>query len=111
MEIDVTKDQNYVVMALNGRMDATTTAEFDAAAQKNLDEGQTRILIDLKDLVYMSSAGLRSLLNLAKKTKALQGKIAFCNLQPMVAEVFRISGFDRILSVEADRTQALKILA
>jgi anti-anti-sigma factor len=53
---------------------------------------------------------LRSLLNLAKTAKAAQGKLCFCCLQPMVAEVFRISGFDRMLSVHDDREAGLTAL-
>ncbi|MBE6442722.1 MAG: STAS domain-containing protein [Desulfovibrio desulfuricans] len=110
MDITATQDNGCTVLALSGRMDATTTVEFDNAAQAALKEGHTHILVDLKDLVYMSSAGLRSLLNLAKTAKAAQGKLCFCCLQPMVAEVFRISGFDRMLSVHDDREAGLTAL-
>lgn len=110
MDITATQDNECTILALSGRMDATTTVEFDSAAQAALKEGHTQILVDLKDLVYMSSAGLRSLLSLAKTTKAAQGKLCFCSLQPMVAEVFRISGFDRMLSVHDDRETGLAAL-
>ncbi len=110
MEITATQDNECTILALSGRMDATTTVEFDNAAQAVLKEGHTHILVDMKDLVYMSSAGLRSLLSLAKMAKAGQGRLCFCRLQPMVAEVFRISGFDRMLSVHADREAGLAAL-
>ena len=107
MEITATQEQDCAVLTLSGRMDATTTMDFDNAAQTMLKEGHTRILVDLKDLVYMSSAGLRSLLSLAKAVKSAQGCLCFCCLQPMVAEVFRISGFDRMLSVYAEREEGI----
>ena len=110
MEITATQDNECTILALSGRMDATTTVEFDNAAQAVLKEGHTHILLDMKDLVYISSAGLRSLLNLAKMAKAEQGRLCFCGLQPMVAEVFRISGFDRMLSVHADLEAGLAAL-
>ena len=102
MEITAITDNECVILALSGRM--------DAAAQAAMDEGHARILVDMKDLVYMSSAGLRSLLSLAKTAKARQGRLCFCSLQPMVAEVFHISGFDRMLSVHADREAGLAAL-
>ncbi|MCR4666696.1 MAG: STAS domain-containing protein [Desulfovibrio sp.] len=110
MEITSTQDNDCTILALSGRMDATTTVEFDNVAQAALKEGHTHILVDMKDLVYMSSAGLRSLLSLAKTAKAAQGKLCFCSLQPMVAEVFHISGFDRMLSVHNDRESGLNEL-
>ncbi|MBQ9536438.1 MAG: STAS domain-containing protein [Desulfovibrionaceae bacterium] len=110
MEITITKDADYVILTPKGRMDATTVVSFDSTAQSVLTEGFKDILVDFQDLVYMSSAGLRSLLGLAKKTKAVQGHLCFCSLQPMVAEVFRISGFDRMLQVCADREAGLAAL-
>lgn len=110
MEITATQDKDCIILALAGRMDATTTIEFDNAAQAAMNEGHTHILVDLQNVVYMSSAGLRSLLSLAKAAKAAQGRLCFCCLQPMVAEVFRISGFDRMLSVHADREAGLAAL-
>ena len=112
MEIVTTQEQNCVILALSGRMDATTAVDFDNAAQAVLKEGHTRLVVDLQDLVYMSSAGLRSLLSLAKAVKNAGGQLCFCCLQPMVAEVFRISGFDRMLSVYTERAEGIaKLLA
>lgn len=110
MEITAITDNECVILVLSGRMDAVTTVEFDAATQAALNEGHTHILVDMKDLIYISSAGLRSLLSLAKTAKAQQGRLCFCSLQPMVAEVFHISGFDRMLSVHADREAGLAAL-
>ncbi|MBO4300187.1 MAG: STAS domain-containing protein [Desulfovibrio sp.] len=110
MDITATQDNECAILALSGRMDATTAIEFDNAAQAAMNDGLTRILVDMKDLVYMSSAGLRSLLSLAKTMKIKQGRLCFCCLQPMVAEVFRISGFDRMLSVHTDREAGLAAL-
>lgn len=107
MDIATTREDSFFTLALSGRMDATTTTEFDLLVQKAQTEGQKNILVDMHDLVYISSAGLRSLLGLAKSLKAAQGKLIFCSLQPMVAEVFHISGFDRILMVLEDKTAAL----
>ncbi|MCR5814011.1 MAG: STAS domain-containing protein [Desulfovibrio sp.] len=110
MEITLTQEQDCVVLALSGRMDATTTGDFDEKAQAALQEGHRRILVDLAELEYMSSAGLRSLLSLAKAMKNGGGHLCFCSLQPMVAEVFRISGFDRMLAVYAERAEGLAAL-
>ena len=57
------------------------------------------------------TAGLRGILGLVKALKACAGKLAFCSLQPMTAEVFRISGFNAMLTVRDSRQEALAALA
>lgn len=111
MEVLVSGQGDVAVMELVGRMDATTTAQFEDAARTLQAEGHGKILIDMDRLEYISSAGLRGILGLVKSQKAAAGGLAFCSLQPMVTEVFRISGFSAMLSVHATREEALAALA
>ena len=110
MEIRTTEQDGTAILALCGRMDATTTPEFEAAAKAVLAAGTARIIVDMTDLEYISSAGLRGILGLVKAVKGASGKLAFCGLQQMVAEVFRISGFNAMLVVRATREDALAAL-
>ena len=110
MNITTISEGTCLVLSLSGRMDATTTEAFDTAA-KTASEEHSSLLVDLQELEYISSAGLRSLLTLAKAIKAKSGKLGFCNLQPMVTEVFHISGFDRMLSVYKDKAAAVAALS
>jgi anti-anti-sigma factor len=64
-----------------------------------VDAGEKRLVIDLRDLEYISSAGLRSLLVLAKRLKAEQGNMVFTNLQGHVMDVFTISGFYSLFTI------------
>ena len=73
--------------------------------------GKAQLLIDCSGVLYVSSAGLRVLLTGAKKTKAAGGSLSCCALQPMVRQVFELSGFGSFLPVYADRTAALEALA
>lgn len=111
MEIKVTEQDGIVIVELAGRMDATTTPEFESATRALLAEGKKCLLIDMARLEYISSAGLRGILVLVKALKACSGKLAFCSLQPMAAEVFRISGFNAMLTVRDSREDALSALA
>ena len=108
MEVIVTEQDGIAIVELAGRMDATTTPEFDNATRALLETGKQRLLIDMSRLEYISSAGLRGILGLLK---ACAGKLAFCSLQPMTAEVFRISGFNAMLTVRDSRQEALAALA
>ena len=110
MEIKATEQDGINVLALSGRMDATTTPDFESAARTLLGQGKNVVIIDMADLEYISSAGLRGILGLVKSIKAACGKLAFCSLQPMAAEVFRISGFNAMLTVCDTREDALSAL-
>lgn len=111
MEVIVTEQDCIAIVELAGRMDATTTPEFENATRALLEAGKQRLLIDMSRLEYISSAGLRGILGLVKALKACAGKLAFCSLQPMTAEVFRISGFNAMLTVRDSRQEALAALA
>ena len=110
MEIRATEQDGIDILALAGRMDATTTPEFESAARALLAQGKNRVIVDMADLEYISSAGLRGILGLVKSIKAASGRLAFCSLQPMAAEVFRISGFNAMLTVCGCREVALRAL-
>lgn len=107
MQVHVSTHDAVVILELEGRMDATSTGEFDLAARAQLSQGARGIVVDMSRLEYISSAGLRSVLGLAKAMKGAAGGLAFCALQPMVAEVFRISGFAGILTICENREAAL----
>lgn len=110
MEIRETATDGISVLALSGRMDAVTAPEFEDAAKALLDKGATRIVVDMAGLEYVSSAGLRGILGLVKAVRAKAGGLAFCSLQPMAAEVFRISGFTAMLTIRDSREEALAAL-
>lgn len=110
MEIRATEQDGIDILALAGRMDATTTPEFESAARALLAQGKNQVIVDMADLEYISSAGLRGILGLVKSIKAASGRLAFCSLQPMAAEVFRISGFNAMLAVCGSREEALRTL-
>ena len=110
MEIRVTEQDGINILSLSGRMDPTTTPEFESAGRALLAEGKTQLVVDMADLEYISSAGLRGILGLVKAIKTASGKLAFCSLQPMAAEVFRISGFNAMLTVRDSREDAIRAL-
>jgi anti-anti-sigma factor len=99
MEFHTSKESGWTVVSIGGRMDAVTTPEIDKKLYDLLESGEKRLVVDLKDLGYISSAGLRSLLATAKKLKAVQGEMAFANLRGPVKDVFEISGFYSIFKV------------
>ena len=66
---------------------------------KNVQKGSRSLIIDFKDLDYISSAGLRVILKATKALKREDGKIMLCDMQDYVKEVFEIAGFDSFLPI------------
>lgn len=102
MQITNTEVSGAVVLSISGSVDATTVAEFDDEWKKTFDEGTKKLVVDLSGIEYMSSAGLRGILMLAKTAKAKGVAVAFCGMNGMVADIFKLSGFLSILAVYPD---------
>jgi len=105
MIIEGKKDNGRIIVSVTGRMDAVSAPEFDRCCEDWLAEGLALFVLDFSGLEYISSAGLRSLLVLAKKLTARKGKVVIAALKDVVKEVFTISGFGAIFSI-ADSVEA-----
>ena len=110
MELSVEKQNQTAIVAASGRLDAAGAPELETRCKALILEGSNRLLLDLAKVEYVSSAGLRSLLVLAKAVKSAGGALALCSLVPAVRDVMTISGFDNILPLAADRAAALDLL-
>lgn len=98
MNISTDKQGNALTIALDGRLDTTTSPELEACLEENLS-GVTELTFDLKDLEYISSAGLRALL-LAQKKMNKAGQMVVINVNEIVMEVFGVTGFVDILDIK-----------
>jgi anti-anti-sigma factor len=107
MEISVRKEKNISVVSVTGRMDAVTAPEFEKNLSELMSKGEKKFLVNLAGLEYISSAGLRSILVIAKQSKAGQGEVIFSGLRGPVEEVFKISGFHSIFKIFDSEEAAL----
>ncbi len=96
MNLSVTRLSGVPVLAVAGRLDSTNAAAFDQEAEKLAAEEPDWVILDLTALDFISSAGLRSLLILAKSLRKHHGELHFAGMQPQVQEVFAISGFENL---------------
>ncbi len=96
----ITKNQegSKLTVALEGRLDTGTSPQLEAEL-KNSVNGITELVLDLEKLDYMSSAGLRVLLA-AQKVMNRQGKMTVIHVNETIAEIFEITGFNEILTIE-----------
>ncbi len=108
MGISVKTIDDVKVLAFEGRLDTQTSTDAQMQLTQLIEGGETKILLNLERLDYISSAGLRVLLAAAKQLKTTNGELRLCNLNEVVQEVFAISGFDMILPISESESEALE---
>ncbi len=90
---------NELVFSLKGRLDTTTSPELDKAVKgENITE--SLVILDFKDLEYISSAGLRVLLAIKKSLESQNKSLEIHNINEVVKEVFSVTGFSNILTIK-----------
>jgi anti-anti-sigma factor len=99
MDIILAREENTIIVKPVGRLDSATSPEFEKKMGDYLREPGCNLLLDFDDLDYISSAGLRVVLNLAKVFRVVDWQFAACNMQDHVREVFEISGFDSFITI------------
>jgi anti-sigma B factor antagonist len=110
MDISEDRKADVVILALSGKLDATTAKNFEEKILGVIDSGAQRLIIDLSQLEYVSSSGLRVFLLVAKRLQGRQGRIVLCALKDHVRQVFDLAGFSSILSIYGSRDEAFKNL-
>lgn len=98
MTIDKKANETELLMAISGRMDTSTAPQFEAELKSSLD-GVKKLVLDFENLEYVSSAGLRVILT-AQKIMNKQGEMVIQNVSEVISEVFEITGFVDILTIE-----------
>jgi anti-sigma B factor antagonist len=98
MTIEIKKDAEKTLIELAGRLDTTTAPALDKTISEDV-EGTKSLVLDLKSLEYISSAGLRVLLGAQKKMQKI-GSMKVINVCEEVMEVLEMTGFADILTIE-----------
>lgn len=98
MEITINHGENLVI-SLNGRLDTTTSVLLDKQFN-DINISENLVILDFKELEYISSAGLRVLLAIKKKLDSASKSLEIHNINPVVKEVFSVTGFKNVLTVK-----------
>ena len=91
-------ENTRAVLTLEGRLDTVTAPEMESVVVEILP-GLTELILDFEKLEYISSAGLRVLLS-AQKAMNRQGKMKLCHVNETIMEIFEVTGFSDILTIE-----------
>ena len=100
MEIKKLEQDGAVVLSFSGMLDSSTSSQFQSQIDQILADGVKSVRLDLSELEYISSQGLRLILSLQKGLVAAGGTLVVTKLKPVVKEVFDITGFSEIFTVE-----------
>ena len=98
MTIEIKRNTDKTVIALVGRLDTTTAPALDKTVNDDIKDA-TNLVLDIKGLEYISSAGLRVILSAQKKFQKI-GSMKVINVSEEVMEVFEMTGFADILTIE-----------
>lgn len=107
MDFGIKNDGQIVIAEINGRIDGTTVDEFEGAVTSAIPDENRDVICDFSGVTYVSSAGLRAILIIAKRFSKQSTMFSICGLSEPVAEVFRISGFNKIIRIYKSREDAL----
>jgi anti-anti-sigma factor len=108
MEITEEKKGDVKVVVLRGRLDASTSPVLEKRIQTLLDQGESRLVFDFSELIYISSLGLRVLIMAAKSLQKKNGKLGFAALNETIYGVFKIAGFTSVFSIYPTLEEAIQ---
>ncbi|MCR5013728.1 MAG: STAS domain-containing protein [Bacteroidales bacterium] len=99
MEVKINKQGTRTYVVLDGRIDTSNAEAFQQDIAPLMEEDNPDIDIDCSDMTYTSSQGLRVFLMLQKAVNERGGKLVLRNMNPLVKEVFDITGFSNIIAI------------
>ncbi len=111
MAIATERSGDVLVLLPQGRLDSNNAGAVETEILDHVAAGSNRIVVDFGGLEYISSAGLRVVLVVAKRLKQAGGALVLCRLAPHIREVFEISGFLSILTATETREEAIAAAA
>jgi len=108
MQIATQEQGQVAIVAVNGRVDSATAPDLENALKKLVETEKTQIVLDLMDVEYMSSAGLRAMVSTLKSVKRVNGDLRVANPSPRVDEVLRLAVLTSIFSIYRSRDEAVQ---
>ena len=108
MEVTESQKGDILIFKIRGKLDSILSPKLEKKAFEMINENQNKLLLDLGEVSYVNSAGLRMLLSIKKHLRGLSGKFIVCSLRPEVFEIMKICGFDHVLEISKNEEEALR---
>ncbi|MCC6794401.1 MAG: STAS domain-containing protein [Candidatus Hydrogenedentes bacterium] len=107
MEIAHELNDNIWLVAMRGRFDAPSAPEAERTLRALLEQGMNRVVLDLAEVEYISSGGLRVIIMLTKALEKIDGEMKLSGLSPFVSEVFKITNLAKRYDICQSREEAI----
>ena len=111
MGINAERAGGTVIAKADGRIDSSNSREFHTELEAVIADSDAAVVLDFEDVAYISSAGMRVILLTAKSLQKSGIKLALCSMGDSIREVFKISGFDKIIEIHESQAEALSAVS
>jgi len=109
MEFRIKEEENARIVYLEGKLDVFLSIEAEKEFNRLVDAGALNIIVNMKDLEFLSSSGLRTFIALQKKLSTLKGRLLFCSMPPAVIKIFQIVELTDIFCICETEQAALEL--
>lgn len=103
-------DDERTVVAVSGEIDLFTAPELKAALSEAVEDGRSRIVVDLAQTTFLDSTALGVLIGAVKRLRSRDGVLTIVNTDPNIAKTFEITGLDQIFTIRPTREEAVEAL-
>ena len=110
MAVTIERQGDAIIAQVRGRVDGTNAAEFQDELIPVTDGSSQSVILDIGELSYISSAGLRVILLIARSLRAKESTFTICSPTESIREIFEISGFSQIIPIHNSQAEAVAAL-
>ncbi len=108
MELKISKTGDVITVLLEGKIDANVSINMEQELLSLISEDSPKVIADLSNVVFISSAGLRALISALKEAKRRKGDLRLVGIEGHVKEVFEITGFSTIFKIYTTSEDAVR---
>ncbi|MBF0618650.1 MAG: STAS domain-containing protein [Candidatus Omnitrophica bacterium] len=108
MDIKVTRNNDFLILMLNGEINADNVAQLRDVFMPIVSEKINKVILDFETVSFMDSSGLASLIELVQKLRKVNGKLSLCNVNKDIRGVLEITKVHKIVAIHDSMDQALK---
>lgn len=110
MNIKVRTESDITIVSLDGRMDWKALSEFTGTVAQLVDTGSTKVLLDFEKMEYMSSAGIRALIECMQTVEGKGGKFGICSPNTAILELFKVVQLEKVMKIYKTELDAIEKL-
>ena len=108
MKIEVTKENNVTIVAVEGEIDVETSPQLRERFDELLAQGEHNFVIDLGGVDFIDSSGLAAFVRLFKRVRVGEGDVKLCCIRPEILKIFELTRLNRVFDIFDTRAEAVK---